>query len=448
MDHSLTEGSIVKKLLKLTLPIMGTSFVQMAYSLTDMFWIGFLGSKAVAAVGIGGFFPWLAMGFVLLTKIGTEISVAQRIGAKDKETAKRIAGTGITLTAIFALTYALTIFVFRDWFVGFFNTRDPEVDYMTSIYLSITCIGFIGFFLNNVFTGLFNATGNSRTPFIFNTVGLGLNILLDPILILGFGDFQGMGVAGAAIATTFAQLSVLLLFLGAISWKNLLMGHMKIIILPMLEDVKKILKMGLPPAVQSIIFTVISMIIARLIADFGPTPIAVQKVGSQIESITWMTASGFSVALGAFVGQNYGAGEIKRVYEGYQRAMQIAFALGLFNTLLLFFGAKWLFLIFIREPDAVVYGIDYLKILALSQLFMCVEITVSGIFNGLGHTKPPALIGGVFNLARIPMAIVFAMTLGLGINGIWWAITISSIFKGIIAYLWVRKVLKNAHVEV
>jgi len=252
-----------------------------------------------------------------------------------------------------------------------------------------------------------------------------------------------MGVSGAAIATVVSQFIVMGCFLYAISVKDLFIKNFTLKVPMALAGVKEIIKMGFPPALQSGIFTLISMIIARLIADFGATPVAVQKVGSQIESITWMTASGFSVALGAFVGQNYCAGHLNRVKAGHQKAVQIAIVLGLFNTALLFFGAKGLFMIFIREPVAVLYGIDYLRILALSQLFMCVEITVSGVFNGLGYTQPPALVGVVFNVLRIPMAIYFVKVLNLGINGIWWSITLSSVFKGIISYVWITVLLKE-----
>jgi putative MATE family efflux protein len=446
VDYRLTEGAIVKKLLKLTLPIMGTSFLQMAYNLTDMFWIGFMGSKAVAALGIAGFFSWLSMAFVLISRVGTEIRVAQLIGGNQDDEARIIARTGVQLTAVMGIVFAIAIYVCRYPLIGFFNTQDAQVERMSIVYLSIICIGFIGVFLNQVFTGLFNAVGNSRTPFVFNTIGLILNMVLDPMLILGFGKIPSMGVKGAAIATVFAQLSVMILFVVAILARQMLMKHFTILGLPKLSHLIEITRMGVPPAVQSGIFTIISMIIARLIADFGPTPVAVQKVGSQIESISWMTASGFSVALSAFVGQNFGAGKRDRVYEGYKKAMQIAIALGVFTTVLLYVGARPLFMIFIREPDAIAYGIDYLKILALSQLFMCVEITASGIFNGLGHTKPPAFIGVCFNILRIPMAFWFTNYFGWGINGIWWSITISSVLKGIVAYYWLQRILRKTQI--
>ena len=210
-----------------------------------------------------------------------------------------------------------------------------------------------------------------------------------------------------------------------------------------MDQIRLIIKMGLPPAIQSGLFTLISIVIARIIANYGPLPIAVQKVGSQIESVTWMTASGFAIALGAFVGQNYGAKQYHRVIEGYRTAMRVSFALGIFNTLLLFFGAKWLFMIFIREPEAVALGVDYLRILGLSQLFMCIEITSSGAFNGIGKTEPAAITSIVFNILRIPMALYFSQMTFLGLNGIWWSITISSVFKGVIVYIWFGFIIRS-----
>ncbi len=126
------------------------------------------------------------------------------------------------------------------------------------------------------------------------------------------------------------------------------------------------------------------MIIARIIANWGPIPIAVQKVGSQIEAISWMTASGFSTALSTFTGQNYGADNWKRIWKGYLAAMSIMGTIGMLTTALLILGASPLFKLFIPEEEALSYGVTYLRILGLSQFFMCIEITTAGAFNGLG----------------------------------------------------------------
>lgn len=439
----LTQGPIFNGLLKMAIPIMGTSFIQMAYNLTDMFWIGFLGSNAVAAVGIAGFFMWLSQAFIMLSKTGTEIRVAQATGAKDHALAERIARAGIDVTAIIALFYGGVIIAFRSPIIAFFNTKSASVDQMTLDYLVVVCLGMLFPFCNQVLTGVFNGRGDSKTPFKYNAVGLVVNIVLDPVLIFGFGPVPEMGVLGAALATVFAQMVVFLFFIYNIRFKHVLFQHFTFFKKFAIRDILDLFKIGWPPAIQSALFTLISIVIARIIAEYGALPIAVQKVGSQIESISWMTASGFAVALGAFVGQNYGAKQYRRVVEGYRTAIKTAIILGIFNTVLLFFGAKWLFMIFVREPDAIALGVDYLKILALSQLFMCIEITSSGAFNGIGKTEPAAITSIIFNLLRIPMALYFSKMTFLGLNGIWWSITISSIFKGIIVYIWFGLIVKT-----
>jgi Na+-driven multidrug efflux pump len=171
------------------------------------------------------------------------------------------------------------------------------------------------------------------------------------------------------------------------------------------------------------------MFIARIIADWGAVAIAVQKVGSQIESVSWMTASGFATATSTFVGQNYGAGKYDRIKYGYRISFIIMGTIGLITTFGLIYFAGPLFKIFIDEPIALKEGIIYLQILGISQLFMCLEIVTNGAFNGLGKTVPPAINSIVFNLLRIPLALLLSST-ALSLTGVWWSVTISSIIKG------------------
>ena len=187
---------------------------------------------------------------------------------------------------------------------------------------------------------------------------------------------------------------------------------------------------------QNGIFAFMSMVIAKILAQWGSTPIAVQNVGSQIESISWMTAGGFSTALSAFVGQNYGADRWDRIHEGYRKAIGLVSIIGIFATCLLIFGATPVFRIFIPDDsEAIKLGTTYLRILGLSQFFMCIEITTGGAFNGLGRTIPPSVVGIVFNALRIPSALLLSKT-SLGLNGVWWSVSISSIFKGIVLTGW------------
>ena len=441
--NKLTEGNIFKALVTLALPIMGTSFVQMAYNMTDMIWIGRIGSKAVAGVGTAGFFTWLGMAFILIPKIGAEIGVAQSMGKGDINKARSYARNTIQLNILLGLVYGACLIVFRKSLISFFNLDDANVIRMATSYLMIIGFGINFYFLNPLFTGLYNGYGDSKTPFIFNAVGLAANMILDPILIFGIGPFPELGVEGAAIATITAQFVVTLIFIYNLK-KLTLFKDLKLFKLPDFDMMKWIIKLGFPVALQSGLFSIFAMFIARIIAQWGPIPMAVQRVGSQIEAISWMTAGGFSTALGAFVGQNYGAGKWDRIQKGYYNAMIIVGVIGVGATALLIFASRPIFTIFIpEEEEAIKQGIVYLKILGLSQLFMCIEIATAGAFNGIGRTIPPSIVGILFTGLRVPVAMIVSAQHLLGLNGVWWTISISSVFKGVVLVTWFLVVLRT-----
>ncbi|HOJ10761.1 MAG TPA: MATE family efflux transporter [Clostridiales bacterium] len=426
----LTSGNILKTLTKLALPIMGTSFIQMAYNLTDMLWIGQTGSDAVAAIGTAGFFLWFAQSLIALCRIGAEVFVAQSIGEKDEESARKYAVNSVQLNIFHSVIYGIFLFVCRHQLIAFFKLGEEQVINMAVTYLSYTVIGIIPTFINPVFTGIFNGSGISKVPFMINAVGLVTNIILDPILIFGVGPFPKLGVVGAALATIFAQFLVTMLFLVVMKKHEEIYFRVNVFQKPNFQNIKAIIRLGFPVAIQSGIFSIIGMVLGRIIAAYGPAAIAVQKVGSQIESISWMTAGGFSTALSAFVGQNYGAQKYDRVIKGYKAGLLAVSIIGLFATILLVFFAEPIFSIFIPEKEAVDLGIVYLQILGLSQWFMTLEISTQGAFNGLGKTSIPSVVGIVFNALRIPAAYFLSTYTALKLNGIWWSISISSVFKG------------------
>ena len=292
--------------------------------------------------------------------------------------------------------------------------------------------------------------GNSKSSFLATAIGLVINIILDPVLIFGIGPFPKMGVAGAAIATVFAQMVVTFVFLVYAGKDEVIFRNVHVLSPIDWESFREIMKIGVPVGVQSMIFTSISMVIARLIAGFGDAAVAVQKVGSQIESISWMTAEGFGAAVNAFMAQNMGAGNKERIVKGYKIAIGIEILWGIFCTFVLIVFPEVIFKIFIPEADVLPLGVDYLKILGVSQLFMCLELTTAGAFSGLGKTIPPSVTSIILTAARIPMAYALTAT-ALGLNGVWWSITISSILKGIGLTMWFliylkKKIIKEMNV--
>ncbi|OLS02040.1 MATE family efflux transporter [Tissierella creatinophila] len=444
---NLIEGNITNALVKLALPIMGTSFIQMAYTLTDIMWLGRLSTGAVAAAGTAGFFLWFGAGLILISQIGMGTTVAQSYGRGEIEEAKHYISNGFQLDFFIGIIYSLFLYIFREDLISFFNIDSIEVHTMAIEYIRIISMGIIFYFLNPIFSTVLNSTGNSVTPFRINTMGLIFNIILDPILIFGIGPINGMGIKGAAIATISSQFIVSIIFIIVGKKTNSLYSKVKLFKKPELSYIKKITKLGFPAFLQSSVHSGIGMILTRVVAGFGSTAIAVQSIGSQIESLTWMTSEGFSAAMGAFVGQNYGAGKHKRIKEGYKKGMQIIGSIGMFATILFVLFPRYLFSIFVpNDPLALKEGAIYLRVLGISQLFMSIEIGTAGAFNGLGKTIPPAIISIVLNALRIPIAIILSTYTTLGLNGVWWSVSVTSIIKGIIlSSLFIRLLRKDIY---
>lgn len=436
----LVNGPVLPSLTGLALPIMATSLIQMAYNLTDMLWIGRMGSSAVASVGAAGMYMWLSNGLAALPKMGGQVNAGHALGAGRTKEAASFAAAALWMTTALGLLFGVCSILFADPLIGFFHLNSPQVIQDAKIYLQITCGCVVFSFLNQTFTGIFTAAGNSRCSFAATLTGLVINMVLDPILIFGVGPFPVMGVMGAAIATIFAQLVVTLVFVAFALRDSVLFRHIRPFDRPGNGRLLAILRIGFPTCVQNMIFTGISMIIARMVAGYGDAAVAVQKVGSQIESISWMTADGFAAAVNSFLAQNHGAGKPERIRKGYRSAMGVVLIWGLLCTVLLIGFPEPVFRLFITEQAVIPMGVDYLVILGVSQLLMSVEITTAGAFAGLGKTLPPSVCSIVLTGARIPLAWPLVRT-SLGLNGIWWSITISSLLKGLVLFLWFRSYL-------
>ena len=431
----LTSGPILKTLSELALPIMASSLLGTAYNITDMAWIGLLGSKAVAGVGVGGMYVWLSQGLVALPRMGGQVNTAQSCGRKDYKEARSYAASALQMTILFGLLFAAASIIFLDPLIGFFNLTDPEAYSSARSYMLITCGLIIFSFLNLTLTGLFTAQGDSRSPLMANFLGLVGNMLLDPLLILGIGPFPRLETAGAAIATVTAQFLVFAVLVFRIFTSGLetnVLRELHLFSRFPRKFYKNIFRIGFPTAIQSMLYCMISMVLTRMVSAFGAAAIAVQRVGGQIESVSWMVGDGFSAAVNAFLGQNYGAKRYDRVRRGYFCAIAMTAAWGLCTTFLLIGMARPLFSIFLQEEEVMAIGVNYLRIVGLSQMFMMVEQTSIGAFSGLGRTLYPSIVSVTFTSARIPVAVLLSSVMGL--SGIWWALSISSMVKGCILF--------------
>lgn len=413
----------LKQLIQLALPVIATSFMSMAYNFVNMIFVGRLGSDAVAAVGSAGFYMNLSWGISSLLTVGAGIKVSHAIGSKNAVLAKSYVRSGILAIILVALVYYLILLFARNYLIRIIGLNNPELEKSASHYLMIIGLSVPFSFQNLFFTSVFIGYGDAKTPFRNNTIALILNMVLDPLLIF----VAGLGIQGAAIGTIIAQLTATILFYIKIHQNESLRPKgtpfRKILL-------KNIIGLGISPTMQRVSFTFIAIAMARIIADWGATAIAVQKVGVQIEAISYMTAGGFMSALSTISGKAYGAKNFDKQWKAFCSGMLLAVIIGLVTSLILMVFPETLFSIFLNDRESLAMGREYLIILGFSQLFMCMELMATGAFFGWGRTHIPAITSISLTLLRIPMALLFIHVWKDSLSSVWWSISISSIAKG------------------
>lgn len=423
--NDLTRGRIYPQLIRLSLPLMGTALIQMSYNLMDMFWLGRLSTQSLAATAAVGYISWLAMAFVLMIRTGTEIGVGQSVGAKKTKDVQEYISTALLISLVLGAVYALCAVALRTQLIGLFRFEEEIIRQEAYRYLMIVVLGYPFFFVNPIIGGIYHGAGHSKTPFLVNSVGLIMNMILDPLLIFGLN----MGIEGAAVATALANFSVTLIYF-LIRKREGLLANLHFVKDFCFKKLRKILSWGYPAAIYNVFFVSVSTLVSRQVTSFSSGAFAAYEVGVQIEAIGWMMFGGLATTLGVFVAQNYGAQDYSRMLEGYRKGTRIASVMGLFAMLMLYFFSGQLMGLFIKgDAYALSAGMQYLKISALVQVFSSWEASSQGGFNGIGRTKLPSVVGILCNLLRIPLS--YFLKGFFGLNGIWIAIAISAALRGI-----------------
>ena len=424
-ETDLTKGKVISVITSLALPIMGSSFLQFTYNLIDMMWVGRLGSGAVASIGSSSLYINIGNAINSLVVIGTGIKVAHAIGRNDNNEVKEYINSGIIINTIIGIIFGLVLILAGKSFIGFLNLNNYEVERNAYHYLALNApILFFAFF-NMMYTRILGSFGNNKLAFKINAVGVILNIILDPILIYVFK----FGVIGAGLSTLSAN--IIMFFLFRINSNGILNYTFGICV--DYVKIKEIARLGFPMAFQRILFTIINILLAKIIAVFGSDAIAAQKVGVQIESIAYMIIGGLNGAVASFTGQNFGASKFKRIKEGYKSALLIGIIYSMVMACAFLLFNKPMIRLFIRDEATIVIAAAYLKAVAFSQIFSAIEMISNGLFTGIGKPNIPASISIIFTSLRIPFALLLIKP--FGINGIWISISLSSILKGIFSYL-------------
>lgn len=458
MTSDLTQGKIFPSLVRLAMPIALGQVMHMVYNLLDMFWLGRYSNYGVASAGIAGLFIWLSVGLMFIGRVGAEVGVAQARGRGDTAAAYAHSRVAIYIAAVLGTLYGIFLLALRTQLVSFFNFQEAHVAVGAVTYTGIIALGMPAVFVGAAIKGTFVASGNARTPFAVSAVGLVANIALTPLLIFYFG----MGVAGAAIASVVAQYLVLILSIVSLKWfKNRpfvtynLLPHPHRLWQRMWQDLRYgtangMFKLTLPVFAENTIFPLLTMITARFEVSFGAFALSMSRVGTQVESLSWLIGGGFGAALTAFVGQNFGAGKFERIAKGVKASVFFLAGWGLFVTLIMWFGAGIVMQIFLpyyaADPQMRALFVTYMRILAASQVFGNLEFVANNAFRGTGRTIPPSIISISSNIIRVPLAFVLSRT-WLGVLGVWVAISFTSGLRGVVGCIWYFSSKKRKNIK-
>lgn len=426
-----TKGPILRNVLELAWPTVLSMILLTAFSITDAFFLGQLGIVPLAAVISAIFVIWMIFSIVQIITTGTTAIVARAVGEGQLERAAHAANQslwwGMALSGVLTVAgYYSAPYVFD--VMG----TDPEVTREGTSYLRMIFFGSVALITKEVFGAVFLATGDTRRPLIVSALAVLLNIILDPLLIFGKFGFPRMETEGAAVAT-IASYAFASLVYAAFVWQRRLRIPMRLRLAarPDFKLLGRMVKIGLPLSFGDIIFCTVYIFLNEIVAGYGAFAIAALGIGNRLESINYMVSHGFGTAAATLVGQNLGAGKPDRAERSAWYTVGIV---------VIWTGVCGAAIALLRDPLGRIFLEDaaarealgyYLILLGSTQIFMGVEIVLYFAFSGAGHTLPPSLISIPGAVARIPIAYWMGTTLGLGLAGVWWAITITMVLKGV-----------------
>lgn len=430
---SLTEGDISKHVLRLALPIVASLYLQSAFLIVDLYWVSKLGKQAAAAVASGSFIVWMVEALTGMIGIGAMAIIARSIGAGDREAAAVVSRQSLVLGVIFSV-FTTIIGISASPAILRFMGNEPEVVRMGESFLQIIFSGIFTVYIFFILTNIYKGSGDTLTPMIFLIVSVSINMLLDPLLIFGISIFPEMGIQGAGVATVLSTgigsvIAILKMPRGFLPGKL-------IDLKPDFLVFARILRVGAPYALAGLLFCIVYIILSKITTLFGTEAMAALGIGHKVESLSYYACLGFGAAAAALVGQNLGAGKPARAARSAWTSVLMISVINALLGLLFFIFSDRIIMLFIDDPLVIGRGGAYLRIIALSELFMGLEIVLEGAFSGAGNTVPPMVISILFSVARIPLAQLLSLHFGLGVNGVWWAISITTIIKGALMALW------------
>lgn len=385
---SMTEGKIWKKLLLFSIPLMMGSFFQQLYNTADSIIVGnYVGKEALAAIGATDNLINTFIGFFMGLSTGAGIIISQYFGAKDEKNVQIAVNTTIGLTFVMSVICTVCALGFRTQMLKLMNTP-AEVFVQADAYLRIYFLGVTGLLFYNMGAGILRAVGDSRRPLYFLIFSAVLNIVLDLIFVAGFS----LGVEGAAYATVISQGASAVLVMIVLSrerasyrvvWNRIRLNP---------EMIGKIVRVGLPMALQSAVVSFSNVFVQSYINHFGVAAMAGWSAYGKVDKFCLLPIQSLSLGLMTFVGQNYGAKRYDRIRKGIRTGLTMCFGIAICMIILINLFAESLVSMFIQSPDVVKFGTLFIHIEMPFYLALCVNSVYDSTLRGIGMTKGPMLI--------------------------------------------------------
>ena len=448
-DVPLQRSGGYRQLWELAWPVALSTSTVTLITLVNLFWIGHLGTVALAAVSVCGNILFIVFGLATIVHTGALAIVSRRIGEGHLTEAFVATRHGLLLGGVLGVVVALVGYAAAPAVVGFFGAGD-EVNAIAVPYLRIMYVGQVPLYLTVALSACYQAAGDSRTPMLIN-VGIVLaNGLADPFFIFPPGEVSiagvslgwlGWGVNGAAVAVVLTSVVGCAIFLALTlvgRWPRALPKLARVTLSP--AELWRMLRIGTPASIGMVARPLSTFLLLKVVASFGTTAIAAFGIAVRSFGVNWIPYSGIHVAVSALVGRSLGGHRVAEAEHIVRRGLLITTALGVFFCVLYYGGARQIMLAFDHDPAVVAAGESFLKLIALSFLFSGPMLPLGSAMNGAGDTKPPMIISFLANwVLKLPLAYLLALPLGYGVDGVWIGMFVSIVFESIAMFGWYRR---------
>ena len=384
----MTEGNILKILIRFALPLFLGNLFQQLYNTVDSLVVGhFCGDNALAAVSSSGSLCFLIIGFFQGVFVGGSVIISRRYGARDTDGVDEAVHNTVIFSLCAGVLLTVLGVIFTPTILRWMGT--PENVMPNSVaYFRIYCAGLLGLVLYNTSNGIFQALGDSRHPLCYLIISAGVNLVLD----LLFVAVLDMGVAGAALATVIGQfLSAILGFLHLMSGKFVV----KISLSRLRPDfplLGQIVKMGLPTGVQNSVIAIANIVVQSNINAFGDNAMAGCGSYSKVEGFVFLPITCLTMALTTFVSQNLGARNKERVLKGARTGVLLTVVLAELVGIVFFLFAPHFIGLFSSTPEVISFGIRQARVEALFYCLLGFSHAAAAVLRGAGRAVTPMAV--------------------------------------------------------